>query len=89
MDSRMTADPRSNDDLLDATRAGDEGALALLFERHRDRLERMVRLRVDARLQGRVDSADVLHSDPLSPKIQGCRPVYFFNPARICRMAPK
>jgi RNA polymerase sigma-70 factor (ECF subfamily) len=40
--------------------AGDGGALAELFERHRGRLEQMVRLRMDRRLQGRLDPADVL-----------------------------
>jgi hypothetical protein len=42
----MTADPRTDVELLNAARSGDEGALALLIERHRDRLERMVRLRM-------------------------------------------
>src|ERR1700730_14437357 len=56
----MSDDGRTNDELLDAARDGDEGALAVLVERHRDRLERMVRLRMDRRLQGRVDPADVL-----------------------------
>jgi RNA polymerase sigma-70 factor (ECF subfamily) len=56
----MTADTRTNDELLDAARSGNEGALATLVERHRDRLERMVRLRMDRRLQGRVDPADVV-----------------------------
>src|SRR5258707_2379965 len=56
----MSADTRTNDELLGAAKNGDEGALALLFERHRDRLERLVRLRMDRRLQGRVDPADVV-----------------------------
>jgi RNA polymerase sigma-70 factor (ECF subfamily) len=56
----MNADTPTNDDLLQAARNGDEGALAVLFERHRDRLARMVRLRLDRRLQGRVDPADVV-----------------------------
>ena len=30
------------------------------FARHRERLRRMVRLRLDRRLQGRIDSSDVL-----------------------------
>jgi RNA polymerase sigma-70 factor (ECF subfamily) len=56
----MSADTPTNEDLLDAARLGDEAALAVLVERHRDRLERMVRLRLDRRLQGRVDPADVV-----------------------------
>ena len=56
----MSTDTRSDEELLDAARNGDEGALAVLVERHRDRLERMVRLRMDRRLQGRVDPADVV-----------------------------
>jgi RNA polymerase sigma-70 factor (ECF subfamily) len=61
MDSSISsADTPTNDDLLDAARKGDEAALATLVERHRDRLERMVGLRMDRRLQGRVDPADVV-----------------------------
>src|SRR6516162_6780900 len=56
----MSADTRSNEELLDIARNGEEGALAVLVERHRDRLERMVGLRMDRRLQGRVDPADVV-----------------------------
>jgi RNA polymerase sigma-70 factor (ECF subfamily) len=56
----MSVDIRSDLDLLDAARSGDERALAVLVERHRDRLERMVGLRIDRRLQGRVDPADVV-----------------------------
>src|SRR5215469_1434370 len=56
----MSADTRTNEELLDAARNGDEPALAVLVERHRDRLERMVRLRMDRRLQGRIDPADVV-----------------------------
>ena len=44
---------RTNEGRLDASRNGDEGALAVL-------VERMVRLRMDRRLQGRVDPADVV-----------------------------
>src|SRR5262245_35389529 len=53
-------DPSDNEVLLERARGGDCGALAELFERHRGRLERMVRLRLDRRLQGRLDPADVL-----------------------------
>jgi RNA polymerase sigma-70 factor (ECF subfamily) len=62
----MSADTRTNEELLDAAQSGDEGALAVLVERHRDRLERMVRLRMDRRLQGRVDPADVVQDSYLA-----------------------
>lgn len=47
-------------DLLNRVKAGDEQALAELFSRHRERLWRMVRFRLDRRLSGRVDADDVL-----------------------------
>ncbi len=40
--------------------AGDQSALGDYFARHRERLRRMVRLRLDRRLQGRIDPEDVL-----------------------------
>ena len=46
--------------LLRRVKEGDEGALIVLFARHRDRLKRMVRIRLDRRLQGRVDASDVI-----------------------------
>jgi RNA polymerase sigma-70 factor (ECF subfamily) len=46
--------------LLERLRAGDRRALADLFQQHRDRLRRMVELRMDARLYGRIDASDVL-----------------------------
>jgi RNA polymerase sigma-70 factor (ECF subfamily) len=46
--------------LLDRLRAGDQSALADLFARHRDKLRRMVELRLDHRLAGRVSASDVL-----------------------------
>jgi RNA polymerase sigma-70 factor (ECF subfamily) len=70
----MSADTRTNEELLDAARNGDEGALAILVERHRDRLERMVRLRMDRRLQGRVDPADVVQEAYLA--VRGKFPRY-------------
>ena len=50
----------NTDALLEHAGGGDAQALALLFESHRGRLEMMVRLRLDRRLQGRLDPADVL-----------------------------
>jgi len=48
------------DDLLHRAGGGDQQALAELFTRYRERLRRMVRLRLDRRLLGRVDPSDVL-----------------------------
>ena len=56
----MNEPPSETVRLLERLRAGDRRALADLFQRHRDRLRRMVELRIDARLQGRVDASDVL-----------------------------
>ncbi len=49
-----------DDDLLLRLDEGDERALTELFARHRERLRRMIRLRLDRRLQGRIDSSDIL-----------------------------
>jgi RNA polymerase sigma-70 factor (ECF subfamily) len=46
--------------LLQRAVAGDAASLGTLFDRHRERLRRMVALRLDQRLQGRVDASDVL-----------------------------
>jgi RNA polymerase sigma-70 factor (ECF subfamily) len=56
----MTDETHETEALLGRAAAGDGEALAELFERHRGRLEPMVRLRLDRRLQGRLDVADVL-----------------------------
>jgi RNA polymerase sigma-70 factor (ECF subfamily) len=46
--------------LLTRASSGDREALALFWERHRKRLRQLIRLRLDRRLQGRVDPSDVL-----------------------------
>ena len=61
----MTNDPGSSDELLRRAGVGDPNALVELFARHRDQLRRMVRLRLDRRLQGRVDPSDVLQEAQL------------------------
>jgi RNA polymerase sigma-70 factor (ECF subfamily) len=53
-------DQASLEDMLERIRAQDTDAVAEVFGRYRDRLRRMVRLRLDRRLQGRVDPSDVL-----------------------------
>ncbi len=74
----MSADAPTNDELLEAARNGDEGALARLVDRHRGRLERMVALRMDRRLQGRVDAADVVQDAYLT--VRGKFPRYSADP---------
>jgi RNA polymerase sigma-70 factor (ECF subfamily) len=49
-----------SDELLRRLHAGDAQAATDLFEHYRGRLRRMVQLRLDRRLQGRVDASDVL-----------------------------
>jgi RNA polymerase sigma-70 factor, ECF subfamily len=46
--------------LLEQARTGDKEALNALFVRHRARLRRMVDLRLDRRLQARIDASDVI-----------------------------
>jgi RNA polymerase sigma-70 factor (ECF subfamily) len=61
------ADPRSSDDespevraLVERAAAGDQAANTDLFSRYRERLKRMVHLRMNRGLQGRVDDSDVI-----------------------------
>jgi RNA polymerase sigma-70 factor (ECF subfamily) len=46
--------------LIKRLRSGDPDALAKLFDHYRTRLRRMVQLRLDPRLRGRLDASDVL-----------------------------
>jgi RNA polymerase sigma-70 factor (ECF subfamily) len=46
--------------LLERARAGDQAAVNEIFTRHRARLRRMVELRLDRRLQARIDASDVI-----------------------------
>jgi RNA polymerase sigma-70 factor (ECF subfamily) len=60
MDSAMTSEFDDEPELLQRAAGGDQDALRELFGRYRDRLKRMVRLRLSRRLQGRVDDSDVV-----------------------------
>jgi len=75
----MTTDPSDTDDLLRHAGAGDPQALAELFDRYRDRLRRMVKLRLDRRLQGRIDPSDVLQEAYLDMARRS--PEYLANPS--------
>jgi RNA polymerase sigma-70 factor (ECF subfamily) len=56
----MTQDRRDVTELLERACAGDPQALGALFALHHDRLRRVVQLRLDHRLKGRLDPSDVL-----------------------------
>jgi RNA polymerase sigma-70 factor (ECF subfamily) len=56
----MTSESGNTEELLRRAGAGDQQALADLFAHYRERLWRMVHLRLDRRLQGRLDPDDVL-----------------------------
>jgi RNA polymerase sigma-70 factor, ECF subfamily len=56
----MAHDSADTADLLERARAGDPQALNDIFTRHQDRLRRMVELRLDWRLQARLDASDVI-----------------------------
>jgi RNA polymerase sigma-70 factor (ECF subfamily) len=56
----MTSDSSETDQLLQRAAQGDQAAWSALLARHRDRLRRMVALRLDRRLQGRIDPSDVI-----------------------------
>src|SRR5262249_53252650 len=56
----MTAPDTDEADLLLRAKAGDQHALAALFARYSDRLRKLVRLRMDRRVYGRIDTSDVL-----------------------------
>lgn len=56
----MSGNSQELDGLLRRAAAGDERALAEMFTHYRPRLRQMVRLRLDRRLQQRIDPSDVL-----------------------------
>jgi RNA polymerase sigma-70 factor (ECF subfamily) len=60
MSGVMSGDSSEMSDLLQRAAAGEEPALQMLFARYRERLKRMVHLRLSRRLQGRIDDSDVL-----------------------------
>ena len=60
MESRALHESAEISQLLSQAAAGDRAALSDLFARHQERLWRMVRLRLNRRLQGRIDETDVV-----------------------------
>jgi RNA polymerase sigma-70 factor (ECF subfamily) len=72
-------DDRFDEDLLRSIERGDGPALGELFVRHRERLRRMICLRLDRRLRGRLDSSDVLQEAYL--EVARRAPQYLARPA--------
>ena len=68
------ANPAGNSEeinrLLQRVAAGDQAVWGDLLERNRSRLRRMVELRLDPRLQGRLDASDVIQEAYLSASAQ-------------------
>jgi RNA polymerase sigma-70 factor (ECF subfamily) len=60
MGSDMAPNSDESTVLLQRAAAGDQEAVRALLDQHRERLKRMVHLRLSRRLQGRVDDSDVL-----------------------------
>jgi RNA polymerase sigma-70 factor (ECF subfamily) len=60
MTDSTSADSGQTRELLERARQGDQQSWSALFERHRRRLRKMVALRMDRRLQGRIDPSDVI-----------------------------
>ena len=56
----MAPDACDTDELLRAAGLGDQAARTQLLSKHRDRLRRMVAVRMDRRLASRVDPSDVV-----------------------------
>jgi RNA polymerase sigma-70 factor (ECF subfamily) len=65
-------------DVVDVLRSGGDDALAGIFMQHRDRLRRMIRLRMDRRLSKRIDVSDVLQEGYLDAARR--LPEYLGNP---------
>src|SRR5262245_41055507 len=60
METMMPSESSDTKLLLRRVEDGDETAMTELFARYRSRLRQMVKLRMDRRLQGRLDPSDVL-----------------------------
>src|SRR5215831_5761822 len=78
MGTSMANNSGDTNALVERARAGDTQALNEIFARHRDRLRRMVELRLDRRLQARVDASDVIQDAYL--EVATRLPEYLRNP---------
>src|SRR6476646_10805631 len=79
METMMPSESSETKILLRRVEDGDEGAMIELFARYRDRLRKMVKLRMDRRLQGRLDPSDVFQDAYLD--VAKRAPEYRANPS--------
>ena len=68
MDGPTAGDSGETARLLRLAEQGDSIALGALLQRHRGRLRRMIALRLDRRLQGRIDPSDVIQEALMEAK---------------------
>ena len=83
MASTPPTGPDDTDYLLREAARGDQAALRGLLERHRERLRRMVSLRLDSRLSARVDASDIVQEALIDaaqklPDYERDRPLPFY-----------
>jgi len=79
----MPAEKEQTEELMSRAARGDDGARQALLQRYRDRLRRMVAVRLDARLVARLDPSDVVQEALLEaarrlPDYLRERPVAFY-----------
>jgi RNA polymerase sigma-70 factor (ECF subfamily) len=79
MEPSTTRNSAELDQLLQLAAQGDAQLWGALLEQHRQRLRRMVALRLDQRLQGRLDASDVLQEAFLDASAR--LPEYVSQPA--------
>jgi RNA polymerase sigma-70 factor (ECF subfamily) len=79
MATPKTQDSSETNHLLRLAAGGDNASLGPLLLRHEDRLRRMVAFRMDPRLQGRIDTSDVIQEVCLAAS--RCLPDYLSRPA--------
>ena len=70
MGTAMTENSSETEQLLRRAAAGDQASWGALLTRHRQRLRCMVALRLDRRLQGRIDPSDVIQEACLEASAQ-------------------
>jgi RNA polymerase sigma-70 factor (ECF subfamily) len=79
MEESVEPTPTGPPDPAAELRTGGRAALAALFDRQRERLRRMVELRIDPRVRARVDASDVLQEAFLD--LAGDLDAYLADPA--------